>query len=266
MKSLNAAAIALFVTFSSGAALCAELKFNTQDFAPFSFNVDGVVSGPATEIIRQVCAKINAKCSFALLPWKRAQQEVKAGKAHGMYVIGWNKSRAKWVHFTPPILKTEYGFFTHAGNALSYNDLKNVEGLTVSVYGPSNTSKSLQGMQEKMKSMDLNPIKIDIRPDDEAGFKKLALKRVDAVFSNRDVGFALAAKLGVKEKVRYAGKTKELNYYIGFAAEHNDEALLKKFDAAFQELDQAGAIGTILDKYDMLPADPKLIPANFNKR
>ncbi len=105
-----------------------------------------------------------------------------------------------------------------------------------------------------------------MRPDDEAGFKKLALKRVDAVFSNRDVGFALAAKVGVKNKVRYAGMTKELYYYTGFAAAHNDPELLKKFDSAFNELDKAGAIRKILDKYGMLPADPKLVPANFNKR
>jgi polar amino acid transport system substrate-binding protein len=266
MRSLKTFAYALILIAVSGTSHGTELKFNTQDFAPFSFNVDGVVSGPATEMIRQVCTKIDAKCSFALLPWKRAQQEVKTGKAHGMFVIGWNKGRSKWVHFSPPILKTEYGFFTHSSNSLAYSNLKGIEGFTVSVYGPSNTSKSLQALQTKMKSMGLKPIKIDMRPDDEAGFKKLAIKRVDAVFSNRDVGLALAAKVGVKDKVRYAGKTKELNYYIGFAAAHNDPDLLKKFNTAFDELDKAGAIRKILDKYSMLAADPKLIPADFNKR
>jgi polar amino acid transport system substrate-binding protein len=266
MRCLKTFVGTLILTAFSVTANGAELKFNTQDFAPYSFDVGGSVSGPGVEIISQACAKIDVKCSFALLPWGRAQKEVKAGKAHGMFVIGWNKARHKWVHFSPPILKAEYGFFTHSSNALAYTDLKDVEGLTVAVYGPSNTSKSLKALQTKMQSAGMKPIKIDERPHDEAGFKKLALKRVDAVFSNRDVGFAVAAKVGVKDKVRYAGKTRELNYYIGLAVEHNDPALLEKFNSAVSELDKAGAIRKILDKYGMLPADPKLIPADFNKR
>jgi polar amino acid transport system substrate-binding protein len=266
MKRARTLAFAMIFTTISGTAKGADLTFNTQDFAPFSYRVNGVVSGPATEIIGKVCARIEAKCSFVLMPWTRAQHEVKLGKANGMFVIGWNKGRAKWVHFSPPILKTEYGFFLHKSNGLAFEGLKDVEGVTVSVYGPSNTSKSLQALQAKMKSMNLKPIKIDMRPDDEAGFKKLALRRVDAVFSNRDVGFALAAKLGVNAKIRYAGKTKELNYYIGFAAAHNDPKLLSRFNAAFKELDKAGAIREVLKKYSMLSADPKLIPPNFNKR
>ncbi len=250
----------------TGSSQTAELMFNTQDFAPFNYEIEGVVSGPGSDMIRQVCLKIDVKCSFSLLPWRRAQQEVKKGVANGMFVIGWNKARAEWVHFSPPILKTEYGFFTHSGSGLTYKTLKDVAGLTVAVFGPSNTSNTLRALQTKMIAEGLTPINIDIRPDDEAGFKKLALMRVDAVFSNRDVGYALAAKLGVGHKVRYAGKTKELNYYIGFAADHTERALLKKFNAAFKELDQAGVIRKILDKYDMLSADPKLIPANFNKR
>jgi polar amino acid transport system substrate-binding protein len=266
MRRLTLLVFALILPAISGTSHSADLTFNTQDFAPFSYQVNGVVAGPATEIISKVCARINANCTFALLPWKRAQQEVKLGKANGMFVIGWNKGRAEWVHFSPPIMKTEYGFFVHQSNGLTYKDLKDIEGKTVSVYGPSNTSKSLRALQAKMKSMSLKPIKVDMRPDDEAGFKKLALRRVDAVFSNRDVGFALAAKLGVKEKVRYAGKTKELNYYIGFAAARNDSKLLSAFNSAFEELDNAGAIRKVLEKYGMLSADPQLIPANFNER
>jgi hypothetical protein len=31
-----------------------ELIFNTQDFAPFNYEVNGVVSGPAADVIRRV--------------------------------------------------------------------------------------------------------------------------------------------------------------------------------------------------------------------
>ncbi len=57
-----------------------ELKFNTQDFAPFNYEIDGVVSGPATDIIRRVCQEMDITCTFKLLPWKRAQDEVRNAK------------------------------------------------------------------------------------------------------------------------------------------------------------------------------------------
>ncbi len=234
-----------------------ELKFNTQDFAPFNYEIDGVVSGPAADIIRRVCQEMDITCAFKLLPWKRAQREVKNGDANGMFIIGWNEKRAKWVHFTPPIMNTEYGFFVNNDNSLKYKHFSSIEGYTVGVYGPSNTANSLNKIKVKMENENLKPIKIDMRPDDEAGFKKLALARLDAVFSNRDVGHALIAKLGLQGKIRYAGASRSLKYYIGFAQEHNDKVVLEKFDATYLELYKRGVIKTILDRYQMELAEIK---------
>lgn len=85
----------LIVAWSLGAILAvlapaaaSELILNTQDFAPFSYEVNGVVSGPAADVIRRVCADMKTACTLRLLPWRRAQQEVQEGKAHGMFVIG----------------------------------------------------------------------------------------------------------------------------------------------------------------------------------
>ena len=46
-------AYAVILIGISGAGHGAELKFNTQDFAPFNYQIDGVVSGPAAEMIRK---------------------------------------------------------------------------------------------------------------------------------------------------------------------------------------------------------------------
>ncbi len=228
-----------------------ELKFTTQDFPPFSYKINGAVSGPAVDIIRRVCTEMNTKCSFRLLPWSRAQQQVRDGKANGMFVIGWNKKRSKWVHFTPPILNTEYGIFVNRSNSLKFAKLPDLSGYKVGVYGPSNTSNSLNKIRAKMAKDGLKAISIDMRPDDESGFKKLALGRIDAVFSNRDVGHALIAKLGLKDKIRYSGSQRKLKYYIGFSMAHNDKEVLKAFDAAYKNLHKIGAVKKILDKHSM---------------
>ena len=243
--------VVLVSSLASTPAWTQELKFTTQDFPPFSYSINGVVSGPAVDLIRRVCAEMNTKCSFRLLPWTRAQQQVRNGEANGMFIIGWNKKRAKWVHFTPPIMNTEYGIFVKKSDSLKFAKLSDIAGYKVGVYGPSNTSNSLEKVRAKMANDGLNAISIDMRPDDESGFKKLALGRLDAVFSNRDVGHALVAKLGLKDKIRYSGAQRKLKYYIGFSMAHNDKSVLQAFDAANRKLHKSGTVKKILDKYSM---------------
>jgi polar amino acid transport system substrate-binding protein len=79
----------LFTGFTGGA----ELKSNTQDFATHNYEVGGGVSGPAADIIRRICSEAKIDCSMHLLPWRRAQDEVANGTAHGLFVIGWNEER-----------------------------------------------------------------------------------------------------------------------------------------------------------------------------
>jgi polar amino acid transport system substrate-binding protein len=246
--------LALVAAVSVAAALmpawgdAAELILNTQDFAPFSYESNGVVSGPAADIIRRVCADMKITCTQRLLPWRRAQQEVEEGKAHGMYLIGWNPERAKVLHFSPPILNTEYGFFVRDDNPLHFTRDADVKGYLVGVFGPSNTATALA----KIKA-DTGDLTIDMTPDDEAAFRKLSFGRVNAVFSNRDVGFDLMKKLGISN-VRYAGRQQTLKYFIGFSQKHTDKKLVDQFNATYRTLHKQGVIQEILGRYRMEPA------------
>ncbi len=226
-------------------ANAAQLKFNTQEFAPFNYTIDGKVSGPVVEIINTACNEANIQCPIRSLPWRRAQKMVKQGKAHALFVIGRNKAREKWLHFSCPIMETEYGFFVKKDNSLKYSSPKDIEGYTIGVYGPSNTSHSLTQLVKKSKNT-----KIEITPDDESGFRKTSFKHIDAVFSNRDVGHALIAKIGIKN-LRYAGAHKKLKYYIGFSKKNTDQETLNRFNAAYRKLHKRGTTREILSRYQM---------------
>jgi polar amino acid transport system substrate-binding protein len=182
-----------------------------------------------------------------------------------MFLIGWFKERAKSLYFSPPIVKSEYGFFVNAGDHTAYHDLADVQDWTIAVYGPSNLSVALERLRASMVAQQLRPFTIDMRPGGEDGFRKLALGRVNAVFSSRDIGLAVANKIGVRDKIRYAGKTSELNYYVGFSKAHNDPAILARFDAALTALEASGETKKIMDRYDMQPPDPRLDEARLKQ-
>jgi polar amino acid transport system substrate-binding protein len=226
----------------------AELILNTQDFAPFSYLDNGTVAGPAADIIRRVCAEAKIDCPMRLLPWRRAQQEVTEGKAHGMFLIGWNAERATWLHFSPAVLDTEYGFFVRDDNPLKFTQNADVKGYVVGVFGPSNTATALEKIKAEVKDLT-----IDMTPDDESAFRKLSLGRVKAVFSNRDVGYALMRKLGITN-VRYTGRQQSLKYYIGFSKKFSDKQLVDLFNATYRALHRQGAVAEILTRYRMTAA------------
>ncbi|MCP4347193.1 MAG: transporter substrate-binding domain-containing protein [Desulfobacterales bacterium] len=222
-----------------------ELKFATQEFAPFSYETDGVVSGPVADIIRAICKEMETDCSFKSLPWARSQLYVKKGKMQGLFVIAYSDERSQWLTYSPPVLNTEYGFFVQNDNPLDLKQLSDISSYKIGVYGPSNTSKSL----EKLKG-ELGNIVIDMTPHDEFPFKKLILGRVDAVYSNRDVGFALLRQLGLNN-VKYIGAHKKLQYYIAFSKKYTDMKIVEKFNTTFMNLYKQGKIQQILAEYKM---------------
>lgn len=244
--SVFAVCVCLLITAS---AMGIELKFNTQDFAPYNYNIDGVVSGPAADIIRIICKEMKIDCSFNLTAWTPAQKMVKEGRAHGLFVIGWNEERAKWLHFSPPILNTEYGFFVLDNNPLEFKQLSDIIGYSINAFGPSNTAYTLDTIKDEIKDM-----KIEILHKDEDCFRRLSEGKVTATYSNRDAGYAMIAKLNLKN-IRYAGLHKKLKYYIGFSQQYTDKKIVDQFNATFLDLHKRGVIQNILKKYNMEPAE-----------
>ncbi len=222
-----------------------EVIFNTQDFPPFCYEEEGVVKGPVAEIIIEIANEMNIQYCFRILPWIRAQREVEYGKAHGLFVIGWNEQRALWLHFSPPVLETEYGFFVGMDDDLDYREIGDLDGYIVGVYGTSNTSISLEKLYWEKENFT-----IDMTTDDRAAFLKLERGRVSAVYSNLDVGIAMLKRLNI-QNVRYAGIHKKLNYYIGFSLKYNNPVFLEEFDKTFLRLYKEGIIPRILESYDL---------------
>ncbi len=236
------------IFFFKSSLIGAELRFATQEFAPFHYKINGVVSGPVADIIRVICRDMKIKYSLTSLPWPRAQKYVKEGTMHGMFVVGWNEQRSKWLYFSPPVFNTEYGFFVQDDCKFKFKNPSWVENHRIGVYGPSNTSKSLRKISEKFKN-----VKIEMTPHDEAPFKKLSFGRVDAVYSNRDVGYVLAKKNGLKN-IKYIGRNKKLKYYIAFSKKFNDKRIIDKFNATYLKLYKKGVITKIIKKFSLEPA------------
>lgn len=233
-----------------------KIEFITQEFAPFSYTQNSYtqnekVSGPAVEVIRIVCDEMGVACEFRSTVWAGAQDAVKNGLYDGIFLIGYNKPRAAYLYFSYPIVETEYGFFTNKDNPKKFKTPADFIGYTIGVYGPSNTSYSLEKVANKVGG-----ITIDLTPKDESAFKKLNAGRVDGVYSNRDVGYELIDSLKL-ENIHYSYSHRKLYYYIGFSKKTMDKSLMEKFNKTYKKLFDKGIISRILESYNLTPVDIK---------
>lgn len=223
------------------------LIFNTQEFEPFIYSQNNHPVGPGAEILELVCKNSGISYKLNIYPWTRAMAEVEEGKANGLFFLAKSKEREAWLDFSTPIIATEYGFFVLNEDKTKYSsDFQEMTNKTIGVYGPSNTSTSLESFAKTVS------IKIDKSVDDEAAFKKLSAGRFEAVYSNKDVGLAIIKKLNLKN-IHYAGKHKDLVYYFALSKK-TDQTQKEKFFNELTTIKNNGGLSKILTKHNIQTA------------
>jgi polar amino acid transport system substrate-binding protein len=231
------------------------LRFVTLEFAPFIYGENQQVAGPGRDVIAAVCERAEVDCSFDIYPWRRAQELMKSGDADGMMVIGRNPGREEWLRFSPPMFRTEYGFFVRADNPVEFSGPGQIAGYRVGVFAPSNTATQLEAIRTGMGEGGIVPIEIDGHPDDAAGLRKLAAGRLDAVYSNRDRGWGIVATEALDGEVRYAGAHKAIFYYAGITKDYPQQDVVDRFFDVWARLLSSGEIERIIESYGLEAAE-----------
>ncbi|OEU65336.1 MAG: ABC transporter substrate-binding protein [Desulfovibrio sp. S3730MH75] len=249
MNILISACFVVFLSCHQPIFAAEKITFATQDFPPFSYLEKGEVQGPGVEIINIICNKMETKYELLLLPWRRAQAMAKKGIVQALFFIGKNKQRESWLEFSEPIVQAEYGFFECTTRPINYKNIYSLRGKRIGVYGPSNTSNELKKIENKLQ----HRMTIDVTPDDIAPFRKLSKCRVDGVYSNKAVGFAMIQKLGL-DNIQFTGVNKKLSYYIGFSKQHTPPEFIKEFNNNLCKIKKSGELKKILEKYGMTAA------------
>ena len=225
------------------------LILNTQDFPPLHYRLSPFSSrlyGPVPEAIRAACLLAELTCILRLYDdWGQAQRLVKSDRAHGMFLIGWNAERAKFLHRSMAVADAEYGFFVKQDDTLNFTDISDLNGYSIGVYAPSNVSRTLQNIRLALEGMGQR-INITQTRDDKPLFHQLAKPNSDinAVFSNKHSGLIVIKGEGL-EGLKYTGPYKELQYYIGFSKRLVDRSLVDRFDQAFERLQEDGTVRQI---------------------
>lgn len=241
----------------------AKTHFSHHSFPPFTYSENGESKGSIIELVRRVCLEMNEECTFSFLPNRRAKQYMEQGMVSGTIPLGWNTERDQWIYFSVPLLTTSYSFYAQEGSTFTFNQLSDLEGKTIGVFGPSNTQYTLEKIRDEMISQKLIPFRIDDHPNaDGRGLIKLANGRYDLYFVNQDVAEYRIKNLHIKG-IKNIGLGKKLEYSIGFAKEHNNPNFITHFNKTILSLYQNGDFKPIWNKWGAIPGS--IDKAHLNK-
>lgn len=232
-----------FLTLLLGVmTLCAaEFKIVTEEYPPFNFTSNHKLQGVSTEILEEMCRRLNHPFKPEVLPWARGYMMAKTKENVILYSTSRIPSREKLFKWVGPLVTNHLGFFVKKGSNIkidSYEDARSLKAI-----GTYKDDIAELVLKEKGFT------NIDSIPDDVLNSKKLVIGRIDVWYTGIIQGYYRASQAGVVEKIENIYKDPQgLEMYLAFSRS-TDDAEIAKWQKTLDGLVKDGTYDGILAKY-----------------
>ena len=125
----------ILLFFSQQTAVSEEMTFVFSEFRPYEYTEKGNAKGINIDLIKKVCTEMGIIPVFKELPWKRALDYAKSGKADAVFSLFRTGEREKIYMFPEQSLNTvKMALYKGRKNNLQITKLDDLNGLNVGVY------------------------------------------------------------------------------------------------------------------------------------
>ena len=216
-------------------------------FAPYVTLDGGEIRGIDVDAIAEAGRRVGIKVSFQLLPWVRLERDIAMGTASEVecaFAYTVTDIRKTYMDFTTvPVKLTELNIFARRGSFQSFNGIDDLKGKTVGIRRGFKLPAAMQTMVEQ------GYIKLEEVNTDKQNFEKLARERIQAVLSNREVGFEALDLLGNHEIVALSPSVQITPTYLVFNKAKGHADLVPLFDKGFRAIIADGTYRKIRARY-----------------
>ena len=230
---------------SSTIGFSAEYKFQGQEYPPFNYTENGKTVGAMNDIVSEMCAITKDTCKVEIVPLKRAITGLESGEIHGVVALLKNAERDSFANFSPPLIKSDMILVT-AGPEIAKN-VSELKGWTIGAVLSSTSAKLAAAAAAEAGG----GAKVIEDSDNDTIVKKVSANRFGdkgAIIINEAVLGYVSKKNSVSNlKTMFTVKSDDFGIY--FSKKSVDDATLKKFVSALEQMKTSGAMKKILDKY-----------------
>ncbi|WP_455270793.1 substrate-binding periplasmic protein [Rhizobium herbae] len=224
----------------SGTAHAETLTLLTEEYPPYNFSKNGVISGASVEQAELMMKAVGTPYSLEILPWARALSLTENQPWTCLFTTGHDDERDKRFKWVEPLLVDRMVMVRKTGSGVNPANVEEAKRFTVGTQRGDFSASYLQKHDFP---------KIDLAADMETTAKKLLSNRIDLMMTSektfqmmRDQGAALESALVLEGK------------FYGFACNLSvPDALVKGMQAQLDKLIADGTQDRIFVKYGLRP-------------
>ena len=230
-------ALALLV---SGTAHAQTLRLLTEEYPPYNFSRNGVISGAAVEQAELIMKALGTPYSLEILPWARALSLAENQPWTCLFTTGHDDERDKRFKWVEPLLVDRMVMVRKTGSGVNPANIEEAKRFTVGTQRGDFSGTFLQNHAFP---------KIDLAADMETTVKKLLVGRIDLMVTSEKTFEAMRDEgKPVEPALMLEGKL------YGFACNLGlPDTMVEKMQAELEKLIADGTQDRIFVKYGLRP-------------
>ncbi|MDX2074618.1 MAG: transporter substrate-binding domain-containing protein [Alphaproteobacteria bacterium] len=211
--------------------------------------------GVGIDLAKAIFEPLGYRIDYRVMPWSQALEQVRAGRVDA--VIGASRfDDATLVFPQQSVYTITDNFYVQKGNSWRFQGVHTLKARKLGViadygYGPAiteyirNNRQNLQLIQEASG----NDALIE-------NIRKLQSRVIDAIVETRPVMEYTIAKMGLEDRIEWAGSSPQAPVYLAFSpALPASRGLAAQFDAGMRKLVASGAIDGFYRAYGLSASD-----------
>ena len=238
-------ALALLLVCQTAVAATATVSLSTGDWPPY-FDRRADDKGLLAQIIREAYGQVGIDVDYTFLPWSRALDMTRQGSYDGSAAWSCTSTRADDFHFSDPILPLYYVFFHGEDRNFHWQQLDDLEGLTVGLtqdyaYGRQLALAQARGL-----------VRAETTASDESNLRKLLAGRIDLFPLDPLTGLAMINRLFSESEAQqltyHPNPIRRASYHLIFPLDQEkSRELRQQFNQGLDALKRSGRLEEILE-------------------
>ena len=237
--------LAVALALSASPLKAEQLTIVSEPWPPYVFEENNTIRGIDYEVSDRLLRELGYDPKWRMMPWKRAQHEVREGNADAILDISINDQRRQTYHYpSEPLSHSETVLFYRKSQPFPFTRIEDLRGLRIGIsagYSYGNDEFKAANYFERWPC-----------PAIEACLLMLEHGRVDMLPINRRVGLYTIRQLGLNDRIAHHDtQLSSGELYLAFARTPALADLAKRFSEALQQFKQSDDYLHLLYRYGL---------------
>ncbi len=240
--------VLIFTALTAGSLWADHFQFVSLEYPPLEFKGNnGKAEGIAVDIVTTIMTNLGHTVDIEILPWTRALNRTKVGKADAIFTAYKNAERETFLDYSKTILVPQIvALYALKESDIVYDgDLTKLKKFRIGVVSTISYGKKFDSIRDQLNVKRAESM--------ESNFKKLNAKRIELVISNIYQGDFMVNKMGLQNDIKKLSPVvQSVDSFIGFSKLRKLTALRDQFDTELKKLIANGTYDSIMAEYGIV--------------